>query len=35
MAEPKAKPRTENYYVYEFVPLKSDHPDRIQNDCEK
>jgi hypothetical protein len=27
MAEPKAKPRTENYYVYEFVPRESEARD--------
>ena len=35
MAEPKAKPRTEHYYVYEFVPRESERRDRIKNDCKK
>jgi hypothetical protein len=30
MAEPKAKPRTENYYVYEFVPREPEALDRTE-----
>jgi hypothetical protein len=32
MAGPKANPRTENYFVYEFVPLKSGPGDRLASD---
>ncbi len=35
MAEPKAKPRTENYYVYEFVPLESERRDGNEDGCKK
>ena len=35
MAEPKAKPRTEHYFVYEFVPRKSEPLDRIERTCKK
>ena len=35
MAEPKAKPRTEHYYVYEFVPRKSEHHDGTEDGCKE
>ena len=33
MAEPKAKPRTESYYVYEFVPMESEHRGGSEDGC--
>lgn len=35
MAEAKATPRTENYYIYEFVPRESEPLDRIERSCGK
>jgi hypothetical protein len=31
MAEPGARPRTERYFVYEFVPRDAGNPDRVAN----